>query len=81
MMFRSRVQTLHAFLSQYIAKRVAAGAFQQVDPVQTVWNFIGIVAYHVLLRELFGLKAPRHLTTERAVEEMVTLFLRGVKVP
>ncbi|HSB77721.1 MAG TPA: TetR/AcrR family transcriptional regulator [Candidatus Methylomirabilis sp.] len=79
MMFRSRVQELDDFLSQYIAKRVAAGAFRSVDPLQAAWNFIGMVAYHVQLLELFGQKRPAHLTTERAVEEMVALFLNGVR--
>jgi AcrR family transcriptional regulator len=78
-MFRSRVQQLDDFLSRYIAKRIAAGAFRSVDPLQAAWNFIGMVAYHLQLRELFGQKAPRHLTTERAVEEMVALFLHGVR--
>ena len=78
-MFRSRVQQVDDFLSRYIAKRIAAGAFRSVDPLQAAWNFIGMVAYHLQLRELFGQKAPRHLTTERAVEEMVALFLHGVR--
>ena len=79
MFFRSRVQQVDDFLSRYIADRVAAGAFRPVDPVQAAWNFIGMVAYHLLLRELFGQKPPPHLTTERAVEEMVALFLQGVR--
>lgn len=79
MFFRSRVQQLDDFLSAYIADRVAAGAFRPVDPVQAAWNFIGMVVQHFLLRELFGQKAPPHLTTERAVEEMVALFLQGVR--
>ena len=78
-MFRSRVQQVDDFLSRYIAKRIAAGAFRSVDPLQAAWNFIGMVAYHLQLRELFGQKPPRHLTTERAVEEMVALFLHGVR--
>jgi AcrR family transcriptional regulator len=78
-MFRSRVQQVDDFLSRYIAKRIAAGAFRSVDPLQAAWNFIGMVAYHLQLRELFGQKAPRHLTTERAVEDMVALFLHGVR--
>ena len=77
--FRSRVQTMDAFLSHYIADRVAAGAFRPTDPMQATWNFMGMIAYHVLLRELFGLKPPQHLTTERAVDEMVALFLQGVR--
>ena len=79
MMFRSRVQELDDFLSQYIRKRVAAGAFRSVDPLQAAWNFIGMVAYHIQLLELFGQTPPAHLTTERAVEEMIALFLNGVR--
>lgn len=77
--FRRRVQTLDVFLGRYIADRVAAGAFRPADPIQTAWNFIGMVTFHVLLHELFGQKPPPHLTRERAVEEMVTTFLQGVR--
>ena len=77
--FRQRVQTLDVFLGRYIADRVAAGAFRPADPLQTAWNFIGMVTFHVLLHELFGQKPPPHLTRERAVEEMVTTFLQGVR--
>ena len=79
MMFRSRVQELDDFLSQYIAKRVAAGAFRPVDPLLAARNFIGMVAYHVQLLELFGQRPPAHLTTERIVEEIVALFLGGLR--
>ncbi len=79
MFFRSRVQQLDSFLSRYIADRVAAGAFRPIDPIQATWNFIGMIVYHLLLRELFGQKPPAHLTMERAVEEMVALFLHGVR--
>jgi AcrR family transcriptional regulator len=77
--FRQRVQTLDVFLGRYIADRIAAGAFRPADPLQTAWNFIGMVTFHVLLHELFGQKPPPHLTRERAVEEMVTTFLQGVR--
>ena len=79
MMFRSRVQQLDDFLSRYIARRIAAGVFRAVDPLQAAWNFSGMVAYHVQRQELFGQKPPRHLTSDRAVEEIVQLFLNGVR--
>ena len=79
MMFRSRVQQLDDFLSRYIARRIAAGAFRDVDPMQAAWNFMGMVVYHTQLLELFRQKHPRHLTSDRAVEEMVRLFLNGVR--
>lgn len=81
MFFRSRFQQVEDFLSRYLGERMAAGAFRTVDPIQATWNFIGMVAYHLLLRELFGRKGPAHLTTERAVEEMVSVFLQGVRRP
>jgi AcrR family transcriptional regulator len=77
--FRRRVQTLDVFLGRYIADRIADGAFRPADPLQTAWNFIGMVTFHILLHELFGQKPPPHLTRERAVEEMVTTFLGGVR--
>ena len=79
MMFRSRVRPLDQFLSRYIAQRIAAGAFRGVDPVQATWNFVGMVIYHVQLRELFRQTPPRHLTSERAIDEMVALFLNGLR--
>jgi len=79
MMFRSRVQQLDDFLSRYIARRIAAGAFRDVDPRQAAWNFTGMVAYHIQRRELFGQKPSRHLSGDRVVEEMILLFLNGVR--
>ncbi len=81
MFFRSRVQEVEDSLSRYIGDRVAAGVFRPVDPLQATWNFIGMVVYYLLLRELFGRKGPLDLTPDRAVEEMVTTFLRGVGPP
>jgi len=77
--FRRRVQALDDFLARYIADRVAAGAFRTVDPVMAAWNFIGMIIQYLLLQELFRQKAPPHISVERAVEEMVTTFLQGVR--
>jgi AcrR family transcriptional regulator/biotin carboxyl carrier protein len=79
MFFRSRVKRVDEFLSRYIAERMKAGAFRRVDPLQAAWNFIGMVAYHLLYREIFRQKAPAHLTTDRAIDAMVDLFLAGLR--
>ncbi len=79
MMFRSRVQQLDDFLGRYIARRIAAGVFRGVDPFQAARNFLGMVVYHVQFFELFKQTPPAHLTTERAIDEMVALFLNGVR--
>ena len=79
MFFQSRVKRVDDFLNRYIAERMAAGAFRAVDPLQAAWNFIGMIAYHLLYKEVFGQKPPPHLTTDRAIEDMVDMFLRGLR--
>jgi AcrR family transcriptional regulator len=77
--FQSRVARVDEFLCRYIGERLKAGAFRPVDPLQAAWNFIGMIAYHLLYQEVFRQKPPAHLTTERAVDEMVDVFLQGVR--
>jgi AcrR family transcriptional regulator len=77
--FQSRVARVDEFLCRYIGQRLAAGAFRPLDPLQAAWNFIGMIAYHLLYQEVFRQKPPAHLTTERAIDEMVEVFLRGVR--
>jgi AcrR family transcriptional regulator len=77
--FRRRMQAVDEFLSEYIARRIAAGAIRRVDPAQAAWNFIGMVVQYLLLRELFQQKAPPHVTVEQAVDDIVTTFLQGVR--
>ena len=77
--FRSRVLQVDEFLCGYISQRVAAGAFRPVDPGLAAWNFIGMVVHQILLRELFGQRSPSDATPEQAVEEMVSIFLKGVR--
>jgi len=81
MFFRSRVLEVDEFLCRCIGQRVAAGAFRPVEPGLAAWNFIGMVVYHILVRELFGQRSPSDPTPERAVEEMVRIFLEGVRRP
>lgn len=76
--FRSRVEAIDRFLAQYIADRAAAGAFRGLDPMQAAWNFIGMVAFHVQMRELFGQKTAAG-GDEIVVRDMVSLFLEGIR--
>jgi len=43
MIFRSQVQQPNGFLRNYIFRRVAAGAFCQIDPLQAARSFVGMV--------------------------------------
>jgi AcrR family transcriptional regulator len=78
MFFRSHFQQVDRFLRRYIADRVAAGVFRPTDPRLAAWHFMGMVVYHILLRELFGQKGPPRLTLEQLVGEIAAEFLHGV---
>ncbi|HTX54955.1 MAG TPA: TetR/AcrR family transcriptional regulator, partial [Candidatus Baltobacteraceae bacterium] len=75
--FQSRYRSVDKFVAEYVAARIADGAFHAMDPMQAALNFIGMVSHHILLHELF--RQPSHLVTEHAVAEMVNLFLSGVQ--
>ncbi len=75
--FQSRFKSVDKFVADYVASRIADGAFRAMDPMQAALNFIGMVSYHILLGELF--RQPSHLQADRAVAEIVGLFLSGVR--
>jgi AcrR family transcriptional regulator len=77
--FESKVRRLHEFLSGYIKGRIADGAFQPVDPLLAARGFVGMVAHHLLIHEIFGVKRPAGLLPEYVVDTFVTLFLQGIR--
>jgi len=77
--FESKVRRLHEFLSGYIDKRIADGAFQPVDPLLAARGFVGMVAHYLLIHEIFGVKRRAGLLPEHVVDTFVTLFLEGIR--
>jgi AcrR family transcriptional regulator len=77
--FESKVRRLHEFLSGYIKGRIADGAFQPVDPLLAARGFVGMIAHHLLIHEIYGVKRPPGLLPEHVVDTFVTLFLNGIR--
>jgi AcrR family transcriptional regulator len=77
--FESKVRRLHEFLSNYIKGRIEDGAFQAVDPLLAARGFVGMVAHHLLIHEIFGMKRPAGVLPEHVVDTFVTLFLQGIR--
>jgi AcrR family transcriptional regulator len=77
--FESKVRRLHEFLSGYIKGRIADGAFQPVDPLLAARGFVGMIAHHLLIHEIYGVKRPAGLLPEHVVDTFVTLFLTGIR--
>jgi AcrR family transcriptional regulator len=76
MFFRNQHRVFYDYLANYIERRIHEGAFRPVDPLLAARSFMGMLAHHRLLHEIF--RVPAHRTPEDSVESYVTLFLNGV---
>jgi AcrR family transcriptional regulator len=78
MFFRNQHRQFYDYLSNYIGKRIKEGDFRPVDPLLVARAFMGMLAHHRLLHEIFGV--PAHCSPETAVSTYVTVFLEGIRV-
>ena len=76
MFFKNQHRIFYDYLAGYIEQRIREGAFRRVDPLLAARSFMGMIAHHRLLHEIF--RVPAHRTPEDSVENYVTLFLNGV---
>lgn len=80
MFFGKHHKVFYDHLAAYIHTRIEDGAFRPVDPLLAARAFIGMIAHHRLLHEIFSV--PMHRSHEDTVATYVDLFLTGlVKMP
>ena len=80
MFFGKHHKVFYDHLAAYIRTRIEDGAFRPVDPLLAARAFIGMIAHHRLLHEIFSV--PMHQSHEHTVATYVDLFLTGlVKMP
>jgi len=77
MFFRNRHRVFYEFLAGYIARRTREGKFRKVDPLLAAQSFVGMIVYHRLLHDIFGV--PAHCSPEEAVAGYVDVFLEGLR--
>ncbi|HYM38442.1 MAG TPA: TetR/AcrR family transcriptional regulator [Nitrospiraceae bacterium] len=77
MFFKNQHRVFYDYLAGYIGQRIQEGAFRRVDPLLAARSFMGMIAHHRLLHEIF--RVPAHRTPEDSVANYVTLFLSGVQ--
>lgn len=76
MFFQNQHRMFYDYLCGYIARRIREGAFNRVDPLLAARGFMGMVAHHRLLHEIF--RVPTHCSPEEAVLTYVRIFLDGL---
>ncbi|HXH08365.1 MAG TPA: TetR/AcrR family transcriptional regulator [Alphaproteobacteria bacterium] len=77
--YESKVRRLHEFLSDYIAQRIADGAFRSMNPLIAARGFVGMIVHYLLIHEIFGVKREAGVLPEQVVQMFVTLFLDGIR--
>ncbi len=76
--FQTRVASYYEVLSEYIRKRIAAGAFRAVDPLLAARAFVGMVVYHSLIQELYGGKRFQTFDTREVSATLTDIWLGGM---
>jgi TetR/AcrR family transcriptional regulator len=77
MFFQNQHRMFYDYLSNYIERRIREGAFRRVDPLIAARAFMGMLAHHRLLHEIF--RVPMHRSPDDCVATSVSLFLEGLR--
>jgi hypothetical protein len=52
--------------------------FRAVNPIIAARSFLGMIVYHYLLEEVFGVAPAQGLSTHEVAEQLVGIFLEGI---
>jgi AcrR family transcriptional regulator len=76
--YETRLRRLREFLTRYLTRRAREGAFTAHDPVLAARAFIGMVADHLIVGQVFGQKDASQ-PAQRAAETFASIFLDGMR--
>ncbi|MCP5044878.1 MAG: TetR/AcrR family transcriptional regulator [bacterium] len=77
--FATRVRRLRDFITEYVAMRIAEGAFRDVHSGLAGRAFLGMVFDHLNVRYIFREGASRDHSLEDAADTFVSIFLGGIR--
>jgi AcrR family transcriptional regulator len=79
--FRTFIADYYEALANYIRRRIRLGAFRRIDPLVAARGFLGMVAYHFLIQELFSGEQYQKFDPEEVADTLAGIWLAGVQVP
>jgi AcrR family transcriptional regulator len=68
-------------LAGYIRARIRQGVFRKTDPLLAARGFLGMVAYHFLIQELFGGAQYRKFDAREVADTLAGIWLQGMQAP
>ena len=78
-LFASHVGPLREFVTSYVRRRIADGAFRPVDPVLGARAFLGMIRDHLIVCVVHDPAETHRLPIEDVVSTFVELFLDGIR--
>lgn len=76
--FRTYGQEKLDMLADYVQAGIRAGHFRAVNPVIAARSFLGMIVYHYLVEEVFGVPHAQALSTHEWAEQLAGVFLEGI---
>src|SRR5262249_27717863 len=77
--FKTYVVKYYEELAAHIRKRMRGGEFRDMDPLLAARGFLGLVAYHFQIQELFGAKRYQKFDSHKVSKTLTEIWLHGVK--
>ncbi len=77
--FRLHMADRYERLADFIRRRIAEGAYREVDPLLAARAFLGMVVYHHLIQELFGGSKLQAFAPRQVAEAITDIWLDGMK--
>lgn len=67
------------FVSSYIERRIAQGAFREMDPLVAARAFAGMIGHYAMGRVIFPCDLLRDHSPSQVIHQMVEIFLSGIR--
>ena len=77
--FETHIRKKTQFLSDYVEKRIAEGAFKGMPPFLIARGFLGMVVQYIMGKEIFWKEDELQYSRKEVVETFVNIFLEGIK--
>jgi AcrR family transcriptional regulator len=77
--FRTHFVQHYDLVATYIRKQIRRGEFRSMDARLAARSFLGMVAHHLQIQELFGGKHYEKFDARRASETMANIWLHGMQ--
>ena len=77
--YRTHVSGYFELLSEFIRRQIEAGRFRAVDPLLAARSFVGMLANHFQVQELYGGKKYQVFDNHEVSRTLVDIWMNGVR--